>query len=318
MIEQFKQLQTALARHSTVAIVTHIRPDGDALGSSLAMKRYCDARGISARAYCFDDTPAYLAFLPDTQQIAHTQDDFWDSAEAYLIVDCGDRSMIGSAHDALNEAKPVYVIDHHATNQGYGAVNVINPDASATAEIIHQLFIHTGHAINHEVATQLFTGIYTDTDSFTNLGTTPGALSSSSELLARGAQFKDIMANTMRSKTIPALKLWGLALSRLRLDREKGIAVTVLRRDDLETCHAKPEDMEGVANLLNHLADVSMSMVLREMGDGTVKGSLRTTSDRVDVSKVAQLLGGGGHAKAAGFTVKGSVVESPEGWKIVE
>jgi len=317
MIDRFKQLKAGFVDHGSFGIVTHIRPDGDALGSALAVKRYFDSREKQAHVYCFDETPTYLAFLADSEKIRHECDLFWNTADAFVIVDCGDILMTGEARERFG-GRPLYVIDHHATNSGYGVVNAIDSGASATAEIVYQFFTYAGHAIDHETATDLFTGIYTDTDAFTNLGTTPGALSVSSDLLARGARFREIMACTMHSKSIPALKLWGVALSRLRLDQKKGIAVTVLRNDDLHTCNAKPEDMEGVANLMNHLADVSMSMVLREMGDGTVKGSLRTTNDTVDVSKVAQLLGGGGHAKAAGFTVKGRVVEEEGGWKIVE
>jgi phosphoesterase RecJ-like protein len=104
----------------------------------------------------------------------------------------------------------------------------------------------------------------------------------------------------------------------LRFDTKKGIAITVIKHTDFKECGADPDDTEGVANLLNHLSDVKMAMVLREQGDGTIKGSLRTTRELIDVSQIAKLMGGGGHAKAAGFSVKGTIKESKEGWKIVE
>ena len=161
-------------------------------------------------------------------------------------------------------------------------------------------------------------GIYTDTDGFTNLATTPKSLRLCSELLSLGARFRDITAFTMRNKSIASLKLWGRALERLRLDTKNQIATTVIKRNDFEECGAADDDAEGVSSVLNHLSGIKMAMVLREIGDGTIKASLRTTDDSIDVSKIALQNGGGGHKKAAGFTVRGKIIESDEGWKIID
>ncbi len=317
MQEAFDHLKAALDRHQAYALVCHTRPDGDAIASLLALTRFLAKSGKRAAAYCFDAVPAYLSFLPDVGTIRRERDDFWREAASTVLLDCGDRQMAGLDAEAWN-GRELVVIDHHATNASYGTVNVVDAGTSATAEILFKFFEHTGAVIDRHLATLLFTGIYTDTDGFSNLATTPKSLQAAAALLARGANFREITAATLRNKSIAALKLWGRALERLRLDREKGIAVTVIKNEDLAECQAEPADMEGVANLMNHLSDVTMSMVLRELPDGTVKGSLRTTSDAVDVSKIALLLGGGGHAKAAGFTVKGRIVETDKGWKIIE
>ena len=139
----------------------------------------------------------------------------------------------------------------------------------------------------------------------------------SSKLLANGANFKDITAYTLRNKSISSLKLWGRALERLRFDDKKGIATTIITQEDFKECNAVGDDAEGVANLLNHLSGVKMAMVLRELDGGQVKGSLRTTSELIDVSEVAKLMGGGGHKKAAGFTVQGRIKQTDTGWEVI-
>ena len=313
----FKALEQFITSEDNLIVVCHRRPDGDALGSLLAMGAFLEATGKKASLYCFDAIPSYFQYLPGVEKISNKEDGFWKSTRAAVVVDCGDLSMPGAPLESF-VGKQLAVIDHHVSNPRYGKVNIIMPEKAAAAEIIFNYFTSVNFAINKDVATCLLTGIYMDTDAFSNLGTTSESLAAASELLKLGANFKEITANTLQNKTIPSLKIWGRALERLRLDNEKGIAVTVIRETDLAECQATLDDTEGIASLLNHLADVKMSMVLREQADGTVKGSLRTTNELIDVSKVAKLLGGGGHAKAAGFTVKGKIIETDKGWKIIE
>ncbi|MBI2050577.1 MAG: bifunctional oligoribonuclease/PAP phosphatase NrnA [Parcubacteria group bacterium] len=318
MREEFAQFKQALERYAPIALITHKRPDGDAIGSLLALASYVVRLGAPVQSYCVDEVPGALKFLPGADTIRKPGDDFWKQASAVVMVDCGDLSMAGTTLRDELAGRVVLNIDHHLSNPRYGTVNVVFEKRAATAEILYQFFVEDGFAIDKNTATCLLAGVYTDTDAFTNLGTTPESLAVSSELLKLGANFKDLTANTMRNKSLASLKLWGRALERLRLDPKKGIAVTVLRHSDFAECSAEPDDAEGVASLLNHLADVKMSMLLRELPDGTVKGSLRTTHELIDVSQIAKLMGGGGHAKAAGFTVKGTITETEHGWKIIE
>lgn len=317
MTKAFPELQQFIDANEQLAVVTHRRPDGDAIGALLALAALLESLGKNVSLYCFDVLSQYLTFLSGAEKIKSQPDDFWRQAKAVIIVDCGDLSMVGLPAQEF-VGKRLAVVDHHISNPLYGEVNVVESAAASTSEIIFNYFKFARLAVDKAVATALLTGIYTDTDGFSNLGTTPESLAIASELLRLGANFKEITANTLQNKSIASLKLWGKAMERLRLDRAKGIAVTVLRQTDIEECQAKADDAEGIASLLNHLSDVKMSMVLRELPDGTVKGSLRTTNELIDVSKVAKLLGGGGHMKAAGFTVKGRVMETEKGWKIVE
>ncbi len=288
-------------------------PSSEACSFSLALEK----AGKDVTMVVVDPVPDIYRFLTGSDRMVHYSE-VKGRYDAVFFLDCGDLERTGPAA-ALAELAEIKVnIDHHISNPRYGAVNLVLDQTAATAEILYQFFIEDNFAIDKHVATCLLAGVYTDTDAFTNLGTTPESLAVASELLKLGANFRDLTANTMRNKSLASLKLWGRALERLRLDTHKGIAVTVLKDSDFGECGAEPDDAEGVASLLNHLADVKMSMLLRELPDGTVKGSLRTTNELIDVSQVATLMGGGGHAKAAGFTVKGRIAETENGWKIIE
>ncbi|MDP6571321.1 MAG: bifunctional oligoribonuclease/PAP phosphatase NrnA [Patescibacteria group bacterium] len=317
MNQEFSQLSQEIQKHRSFAVVCHKKPDGDAVGCVLAFASYLESLGKQVQKYCVDEVPSYLSFLPESELIKKPKDEFWQNSDAVVMLDCGDLGMSGIDREELQD-RVIVNIDHHISNSGYGAVNLVQHTSAATAEILYNYFEEVQFKIDKPAATNLLCGVYTDTDAFTNLGTTPESLRVSSELLKLGANFKEITAQTMRNKSVASLKLWGRALERLRFDAKKGIAVTVIKHTDFDECGAEPDDTEGVANLLNHLSDVKMAMVLRDLGDGMVKGSLRTTKELIDVSQIAKLMGGGGHAKAAGFTVKGKVIESDNGWKIVE
>jgi len=316
MQETFDQLGREVEKFNKFSIICHKRPDGDAIGSVLAFSSFLKSKNKEFKIYCIDPAPSYLTFLNGVDLINNSLDDFWKLSDAIIILDSGDLSMLGIEREHFKNHKLI-AIDHHSSNSGYADINIINQNASATSEILYNFFINIGFKIDKDVSTYLLCGIYTDTDAFTNLGTTPESLRVSSELLSFGANFRDITAYTMRNKSIASLKLWGRALGSLRFDQKKGIATTVIRKKDFDECNAVADDAEGVANLLNHLSGVKMAMVLRELSDGNIKGSLRTTSELIDVSQVAKLMGGGGHKKAAGFTVKGRIEELDSGWRIV-
>ena len=317
MLDMFKELKQRIEKHGAFAVVCHKRPDGDAIGSALSFARYLRSIGKECKIYCQDPIPLYFSFLHGLDEMQKSPDEFWDLSHAIIILDCGDLNMPGfSKHHFDN--RDIFVIDHHSSNSGYGIINAIDSSACATSEILCDYFAFAEFSIGRECATNLLCGIYTDTDGFTNLATTPKSLRLCSELLSLGARFRDITAFTMRTKSIASLKLWGRALERLRLDTKNQIATTVIKRNDFEECGAADDDAEGVSSVLNHLSGIKMAMVLREIGDGTIKASLRTTDDSIDVSKIALQNGGGGHKKAAGFTVRGKIIESDEGWKIID
>ena len=159
----------------------------------------------------------------------------------------------------------------------------------------------------------------TDTGGFQNSATTPSAISVASELMNKGANMQHISKFALDQRPVNTLKLWGRALQRLKINKKNKIISTVITRQDLIECNANETEMEGVANFLNELdqAQNGVVMVLTEREPGKIKGSLRTTNPLIDVAKLAKILGGGGHKKAAGFSINGTLKENNGGWQIV-
>lgn len=249
-----------------------------------------------------------------------------DSVHSYdlvIIFDTGDMKRTPLVDELIrrDSSKTIVVnIDHHPTTteyKGQSAVDHshIDTGASSTTHMIHRLLKHLHVPYNRHLATSLLTGILTDTGHFSNLGTTQEAMEIAAELLAKGADHSTITKATMRSKSIGTLQLWGRALSRLSINRSSGIVSTVVTLEDLQECGVDSEATTGISNFLNSLSEGKIALVLQEEPGGMVKGSLRTTSDS-NVADIAKQFGGGGHAKAAGFKIRGTLVKTSRGWKV--
>ena len=190
------------------------------------------------------------------------------------------------------------------------------PETSSTCEILYDLFNNLNYQINHKIATSLLTGIITDTDNFNNSNTSDKTIKISSELIKLGANQKLIINRVYQQIKILDLKLWGKILQRLSIDQENNMATTAVFLADLKEEGVNEDALDGFTALLNGLTGIDSSLILKEVEDG-IKGSLRTTKNDVDVSKIAAKYGGGGHKKASGFMTQGKIVQDKKGfWKI--
>jgi phosphoesterase RecJ-like protein len=298
--------------------VMHKKPDGDTLGSALAMAQWFEREGKHALIFCKDVAPKHYDFIPSFNRIKNDPAIFsHDEVDLVVVLDSGDLTYAGVEEIVKNLDKdlPIINIDHHATNQHYGKFNLVDPEASSTAEVVYNFFSHNNVKIDKHIATALLVGILTDTTNFTNPGTTVSSMRVASELISHGARTNEISKNVLKNKSIDALRLWGRTLSRLEENKELNMAIAVIKKEDFTDIQSPSEAVEGVANFLNALLDVKLVLVLRETDDGYVKGSFRSTD--IDVSQIAQALGGGGHKKAAGFTIKGKLDKVDGRWQIV-
>jgi phosphoesterase RecJ-like protein len=311
----YREILDEIDRADHVMLVMHRNPDGDTAGSCLAMAHYLETIGKPHTCFCVNELSPTFRFLPGRHKLTtdpiHWQPDL-RKFDLLIVFDAGDLKHAGIADyvDALTPDFRIINIDHHATNQQYGHHNLVVTTASSTCEIVHDLLASVD-ALNKDIATCLMTGLVTDTGCFTNLATTASAIDTASKLLQRGVNLKNITSSTMQNRSISALKLWGRALERLT-KTEAGLVVTVITRQDIADCGADNDAVEGVANFLNSLddsGDAKAVLVLTERENNEVKGSLRTTHPLIDVSKIATLFGGGGHKKAAGFSVRGTIVQ---------
>jgi phosphoesterase RecJ-like protein len=209
-------------------------------------------------------------------------------------------------------------IDHHPKNDLHkiATLNLVDYNVSSTSEIVFELLNEMRAPMEKNIATALLTGLYTDTGGFKHSNTSPETLNIAGELLKMGARIKLITKNVSLNKSVPAMRLWGIALARLHHNSELKIVSSVLTRKDLTDCDASYDDIAGVVNLINTIPDSRAAILFFETPEHEIRASIRTEDDGVDVSRLAAIFGGGGHKKAAGFTVQGEFKIEDSDWEI--
>lgn len=316
----FNKLKKLLEEKESFLLLCHVEPDGDAVGSMLGLREALKARGKSVQMVCKDKIPAIFSYLDDISLIEENFDG--KQFEAVILLDNGDFRRTGFI-DEIKDLKKAGVlivnIDHHPKNDLWKIVDInhANENVSSTSELVYKILTGLGYEISPTTATALLTGIFYDTGGFRHANTSEAVLDIAGDLLRHGAKLKKISENIANSKTFPVFKLWGIALERLRINKELGISVSVLLQQDLIECGATEEDASGLVNLLSSAPESKAALLLCETKDAKIKGSLRTERDDVDLSKLAVLLGGGGHKKASGFIVPGRLQIEGEHWKII-
>jgi len=304
----FKELNQEFSTASNILIISHQKPDGDACGSILALLIYLRGQGKDVSAFIADSPPSYFSFLPGHEEIKNDPallDKKWDTI---VFVDTANFKIAGVAEERFQRG-PVINIDHHRTNTKYGNINIIDETASSTCELIYRFFKYINFEIDRNIATCLLSGLLTDTGGLVNAATSFKAMAVSSDLLMRGAKINKIAESIFKNKSLDGLKLWGLALSRLKFNKKFNLAYTYIKESDLMEYDIKAEEIDGLANFLNALSNVSAVLVLK-VSHNKIEGSWRTTKDNIDVSRLANIFGGGGHKKAAGFTVNWEIEEN--------
>ena len=315
--EQLQEIKNLLQAANRIVIISHRGPDGDTLGANLALKHALKQWGKEAISACADAPPEYSFMLNGIFEFVN---DF-DLANTDLVIamDCGAHYLMKfdeTKPELLEKKIPLINIDHHPSNDYFGTHNLVNPDAAACALILYDLLLQWGFTITRDMATALMMGLYYDTGSFMHSNTTPKVMETAAQLMNLGADMKRIVKALFHTNPIPQLHLWGRVLSRTRLSEKRAVVSAATQKDYTE-CQAEPDHLSGVIDYLNSVPESRFSVLLSEDQKGNVKGSFRTQSDDVDVGELAALFGGGGHKKAAGFTIKGHL--QPETvWKIIE
>jgi len=290
----------AISSAGSLALACHVAPDGDALGSMLALHRLSLAAGKSSVASWpepFVVGPHYT-FLPGLDG-ATKPADFPTVPEVMVTFDCGSLDRLGELAEPARAAGCLIVVDHHRTNDGYGAINVIDPDAAASAVIVRRLLDRLGWSLDREAAICLFTGVVCDTGRFQYDNTTPEVFELAAELTRFGLPVAAINRQLFEEHRLAYLRLVAAALDRAELDPDRRFVATWVTADDLEANGVGIEETEGLIDLVRRTSEADVSCVLKETPEGT-KVSLRAVSD-VDVGAIATTFGGGGHRAAAGF-----------------
>ncbi|MFQ5593033.1 MAG: bifunctional oligoribonuclease/PAP phosphatase NrnA [Anaerolineae bacterium] len=284
---------------------THVDPDGDAIGSVLALALTLREAGKRVTAACADPVPEAYAFLPTSETVTSRP----PSVEDLIIsLDAGSLDRLGDLYVADQFAgMPIVNIDHHVTNTQFGDVVLLDPDAAATSEILYLLFDWLDMPLTLDAATCLLTGIVTDTRSFRTSNTTSRVLQVAALLMQAGAPLTNIAQQVYEAKPLASLCLLGAVLHAIqRTDR---IIWSQITEEMTQQCDARPEDASDIINLLNSTREADMAILFREDADGSVDVSFRSKPG-VDVSEVAVALGGGGHPQAAGCRLAGPLPET--------
>ncbi len=306
---------------SRILIICHEKPDGDAIASLLAIAEVVKQISPAVRVdcVCIDPVPEAFRFLTEADLVHH--DFLGGDAEAVVIVDCGDLKRTGYADRLIKlSRRGVHItnIDHHPKNDLHriASLNIVDSTAASTTQIIYELASYLDVPITPALATYIFTGLYTDTGSFQHPITTPDALRVAALMMAKGARIKEVRRNLIHEKPIAGLKLWGIALTRVRLNRY-GMAISVITERDLQQSGGSEEDLAGVVGMLETVHKCRAALLLVEMPNGSIKGSVRSNNSTIDAERVAKVFGGGGHTKAAGFVVPGRIRMDKGQWTIV-
>lgn len=304
------EVETAMQRavelideSASVAIACHLSPDGDALGSLLALALALNARGVDVHAG-WDGEPVALPsqydFLPGAELLTQTAS-FRPSAVA-IALDCATADRLGKLRERFERSDVLINIDHHVSNPKFGGVNVVDEHASSSAELAVQLIARLGAEITPEIATCLYTGLVTDSGRFSYQSVTPRTHATAGFLIQRGVQVDDIAQRIYESFPFGYLKILGRALERARLEENPMFVVSHLSQADLREVGVTMDDTDDVINTLRAIRDVDVTLLFKELEDGRWKGSLRSKG-ATNVGAVAQQFGGGGHTLAAGFEV---------------
>ncbi|PJE76321.1 hypothetical protein COV04_00400 [Candidatus Uhrbacteria bacterium CG10_big_fil_rev_8_21_14_0_10_48_11] len=318
----YQQVVQALraSRHPLLVLLKDV--DADAIGSTMALAYALREQGATPTIFCLAEIPASLFFLLDPRIPFVQEFSLLDRAsiDAITVVDAGHLGRTGieaELTELKNAGVPLLNIDHHEMAAPFGSINLVDVNASATTVLVYDVLKLGGWTISRDIATAVLTGIIADTGNFSNGGTTIRALEIAAHCYAKGAESRRIITELYRSKPFDALKLWGDILARLTKNETLGIVSTVILQEDFVHHQIDDESTEGLANFLNGIGNMRAALILKELPNGEVRGSLRTTRDDVNVGALAAALGGGGHRKAAGFTITGRIEKRGNGWQVV-
>ena len=296
-------------------LASHANPDGDAIGSLLAMGMALEKLGCEVALYNESAIPAVYRFLPAVDRIRKqiTTPQRFDTA---VVLDCGDLSRVGSAADAISNLPVVINIDHHTTNTRFGTHQLVDVTACATSEIVYRLIQAMDLELDRSIATAIYTGILTDTGSFRFSNTNREAFAICEAMVAMGVNPSTVAQHVYGTYSLGRIKLLNLALDSIEISHNGQLSIMTVTREMFADTGTQPEDADGLINYARRIQDVKVAALIHELENGNGASddqkrfhvSLRSDGS-VDVSRIATGFGGGGHAGAAGFSAESSLAD---------
>ncbi len=307
-MSELERAAEAIALAPALALACHQTPDGDALGSMLGLAILAAEQGKEVVASWPDPflVAPHYTFLPGLE-LASKPMDYPRAPDVMVTFDCGSIARLGELAQAARSARELVVIDHHVSNDGYGTINVIDPDAAASAVVVRRLLELLDWPLNRDAAECLYTGLVCDTGRFQYDNTTPEVFHLAEELSSFGLPIAEITRQLFEQHRLAYMKLAAAAIERAEYDPDRRFVATWVTAEDFRRYGVEIEETEGLIDLIRRTSEADVSCVVKETPEG-VRVSLRAVSD-FDVSLVAVGFGGGGHRRAAGFTSERPVGE---------
>ncbi|MGI6141072.1 MAG: DHH family phosphoesterase [Caldicoprobacterales bacterium] len=291
-----------------IAVIAHIQPDGDTIGSCLALAEFLEAEGKKITLYCQDKVPSPLEFLNGYDKFRNSEEEV-TAYDLSIAVDCSDIDRLGNCYEIFKAGKHTINIDHHKSNTLFADINLVDTNAAATGEIIYRIGRElTGH-INKYAAEALYTAISTDTGSFCYGNTTSNSYRIAAQLVDYGVDIERITTILYKRNRLERIRLLGRALNSLALYENNTIAIMAITREDLAATGAMESEIESMVNYAINIIGVEIGILLKEAEDGTIRISFRSKG-RIDVSKLAGCFGGGGHHAAAGASMSVDIYQA--------
>lgn len=306
-----RRIGEAIRRHETFLVLSHLRPDGDALGCQIAFALCLRQLGKSATVWNHDGLTESYRYLPCCEIVtkpASTKQDF----DVVVALDCSSFQRLGSAPGSVGNAKLWINIDHHVSNERYGDLVLVDEKAPATGEILYELFVQENLPITYEVADCLFAAISTDTGSFQYPNTTARSFEIGADLIRKGVNVGELSQKMYDNYPARRLELLRELLNVFRFSCDRRVASFTLTREMVRNIGSKPEDTEGMIDHLRAVEGVLVAAFIEELPEGNARVSMRSKDSRFDVCKICQQFGGGGHPRAAGARLPGPVREAEE------
>ena len=297
------KLEDKLKGISTIGISGHVRPDGDCVGSTMAVYNYIVTYHPEIKVDIYlESIPNVFRFIKNTDKIQMTGED--KVYDLFIVLDCGDKERLGSNAKYYEMAKHTFCIDHHASNQAFAEENYIIPDASSTCELVFNMM--DTDKITKEIAECLYTGIVHDTGVFQYSCTSAQTMNVVGILMEKGINYPKIVDDTFYTKTYDQNRILGYALLNSKLYLDGKVILTYLTKDNMKEFNCTPKELDGIVNQLRVTKDTVVAVFLYESEDGSFKASFRVNGE-FNVAEIALVFGGGGHVKAAGCNIFGDI-----------
>lgn len=330
LIDKLKLAGNKIKSAKKILLIGHIHPDADAIASLGAMIEVLQTEGLDFYAYAANKTGQGYEFIPNESLINNDQP-IWSDFDLVITLDCGSLSRTGLEEEIreilvnrMAQAKetPYFIeFDHHEPQDAFADLEIRLPDKASTTEIIYHFLRANNINITKALATCILIGLLTDTGHFLHANSSQETIAVSSEMLLLGASLPKIISHTVSNRSFSALKAWGRALENTYFNQESGLMISALTKNDLEellppiSLRPDPDLFGDIVSFLSNIKGVQVAVLLREE-QGVVKGSLRTNKS-INVAEIAKKWGGGGHQKAAGFSIKGKLVKKEKGWSVL-